>query len=174
VLALDETDLLLFPPLRATWGQRGEPTRVLLSGRNASRVIFGTLNLRTGTRLFLVRHRQRQGDFQLFLELIRSHYRGWYVTLLLDEHPSHTAAASEKLAEQLKIKRLWLPKRSPELNPMDKLWGDAKDVISANRQRPTIDEHVDDFLQYLTSISNRQALQAAGVLSRHFWLKSVL
>lgn len=174
MLILDETDLLLFPPLRATWGRRGEPTRVLLSGRNASRVIFGALNLRTGKRLFQVRCHQRQGDFQLFLELIRSHYRGWYVALVLDEHSSHTAAASKKLAEQLKIKLLWLPKRSPELNPMDKLWGDAKDVISANRQRPTIDQHVDDFLEYLTSMSNREALQVAGVLSPDFWLKSVL
>src|SRR5207302_3138620 len=46
VLAQDETDLLLFPPLRAGWSKRGEPARVWLSGRNARRVIFGALNLR--------------------------------------------------------------------------------------------------------------------------------
>ena len=50
---------------------------------------------------------------------------------------------------------LWLPKRSPELNPMDTLWGQAKDVIAANKQYATIDEQVDRFLDYLDSLSGR-------------------
>jgi hypothetical protein len=134
VLAEDETDLLLFPPLRSGWALRGQPLPVRLSGRNARRVIFGTLNLRTGHRLFLDRESQRAGDFQAFLRWIQGHYRGWNIALLLDEDPSHTAQGSETLAEELKIELLWLPKRSPKLNPVDHLWGDAKDEVSANRQ----------------------------------------
>jgi hypothetical protein len=49
VLAEDETDLLLFPPLRAGWSKRGAATEVRLSGRNAKRVVFGATNLRPGT-----------------------------------------------------------------------------------------------------------------------------
>lgn len=174
LLAEDETDLLLFPPVRATWGRRGTSTPVLLSGRNARRVVFGALNLRTGRRLFLARPRQRQGDFQDFLRLIRTHYHGWRVALLLDGHPSHTSQGSQRLAERLNIELLWLPKRSPELNPMDHLWGRGKDVVSANLQRPTIDEHVTEFLTYLESLSPWEALNAAGVYSRNFWLKTAL
>lgn len=48
VLAEDETNLLLFPPLRAAWSPRGQAKRVVLSGRNARRTVFGALNLRTG------------------------------------------------------------------------------------------------------------------------------
>jgi len=44
---------------------------------------------------------------------------------------------------------LWLPKRSPELNPMDTLWGQAKDVIAANKQYATIDEQVGRFLRHV-------------------------
>jgi hypothetical protein len=55
VLIEDETDLLLFPPLRAMWSPRGEAACVILSGRNARRVVFGCMNLRTGHRLLLVR-----------------------------------------------------------------------------------------------------------------------
>src|SRR5205085_7154715 len=88
VLAEDETDLLLFPPLRAGWGLVGQPLEVPVSGRNARRVIFGTLNLRTGSRLLLARERQRAADFQAFLRLVQDHYRGWHVALLLDEDPS--------------------------------------------------------------------------------------
>ena len=68
MLAEDETDLLLFPPLRAAWCRRGEAAAVWLSGRNARRVIFGAMNLRTGSRLLLPRPKGRSSDFQALLE----------------------------------------------------------------------------------------------------------
>jgi hypothetical protein len=66
---------------------------------------------------------------------------------------------------------LWLPKRSPELKPMDTLWGQAKDRVSANIQRPDIDDHVERFLAYLEHLSDHDALNTSGVLSPDFWLK---
>jgi transposase len=174
LLVEDETDLLLFPPLRAAWSQRGEAAQVLLSGWNAKRVVFGTMNLVTGHRLFQARWHQRAGDFQAFLHCVHRHYRGWHVTLLLDGDRSHTAAASQELAHRLGIHLLWLPKRAPELNPMDTLWGQAKDVVSSNKQYATIDEQVDLFISYLYSLSNKEALQTSGVLSKRFWLRRVL
>jgi len=72
VLVEDETDLLLFPPLRAMWSPRGEPARVMLSGWNARRAISGCMNLVTGHRLFQVRKYQRAEDFQAFLRHVQS------------------------------------------------------------------------------------------------------
>jgi DDE superfamily endonuclease len=172
VLAQDETDLLLFPPLRAGWSKRGEVARVWLSGRNARRVIFGAMNLRTGTRLLLPREKGRSGDFQAFLAFVRSHYRGWHVALLLDEDPSHTAQASLRQAEGMTL--LWLPKRSPSLNPMDTLWGQGKDIVSADKQYATIEEQVERFLSHLRSLSNQEALHTSGILSKKFWLRAAL
>lgn len=174
VLAADETDVLLFPPLRANWSRRGQPVQVLLSGRNARRVIFGALNLRTGKRLFQVHPHQRQQNYQSFLKLIHEHYRGWHVALLQDEHPSHTAGRSLELADELNIELLWLPKRAPELNPVDELWGQAKDVVSANLQYPGIDAHVAAVIEYLECLTDWEARYTSGVLSPNFWLKSAL
>jgi transposase len=174
VLAEDETDLQLFPPLRGCWSPVGQPKRVILCGRNARRTVFGAMNLRTGWRLFLPRERQRAADFQVFLREIHSRYRGWHVALLLDEDPSHTAKGSVRLAEGFGIDLLWLPKRCPELNPMDTLWGQAKDVISADWQYSTIDEQVERFLDHLESLSIWETLSTSGVYSRGFWLRSVL
>lgn len=174
VLAEDETDLLLFPPLRACWSPRGQTRRVALGGGNARRVVFGAMNLRTGYRLFLKRERQKAADFQAFLGVVHSRYRGWHVALLLDEDPSHTAKASVRLAGEFDIELLWLPKRAPQLNPMDTLWGQGKDVISADKQYASIEEHVDRFLGLLTGLSNRDVLHTSGVLSTDFWLKSAL
>ena len=172
VLAQDETDLLLFPPLRAGWSQRGEAARVWLSGRNARRVVFGAMNLRTGTRLFVPRAKGRSADFRAFAGEVRSAYRGWHVALLLDEDPCHTAKASLQEVEGMTL--LWLPKRSPKLNPMDTLWGQAKEVTSANKQYTTIDEQVERFLGHLRGLSNKEALHTSGVLSGRFWLGSAL
>ncbi len=172
MLARDETDLMMFPPLRAGWAPRGEPAKVHISGRNARRVIFGAMNLVTGTRLMLPRPKGRAGDFQAFLGHVRRHYWGWHVALLLDEDPSHTAKGSLRAAEGMTL--LWLPKRSPELNPMDTLWGQAKDVIAADKQYATIDEQIDRFLAFLDSLSGHEALPTSGVLSDDFWLRATL
>lgn len=162
----------MFPPLRAGWSQRGEVARVWLSGRNARRVIFGAMNVRTGARVLLPREKGRSGDFRAFLGEIRSAYRGWHVALLLDEDPCHTAQASLREAEGLSL--LWLPKRAPELNPIDALWGQVKDVVSADKQYATIDEQVKRFVRHLRSLSNREALHTSGVLSKEFWLRRTL
>jgi hypothetical protein len=166
--------LLLFPPLRAGWSLRGQPAEVRLCGWNARRVIFGTMNLCTGSRLFLPRKHRQAVDFQEFLDLIHDCYRGWHVALLLDEDPSHTAEASLSLAEDYDMDLLWLPKRCPELNPMDTLWGQGKDQVSANKQHATIDDQVDRFLGHLQSLSGPEVLHTAGVLSGNFWLKHAL
>jgi transposase len=174
VLAQDETDVLLFPPLRAAWSPPGQPLQVSLSGFNARRVIFGALNLCTGKRLFLEREHQRREDFEAFLDLVAEHYRGRDVFMVLDRDPSHIGEQTEVLAQEYGIELLWLPLRAPELNPLDRLWGQGKDKVSANRQYGTIEEHVEQFLNYLESLSDHEALQKAGVLSEDFWLKSVL
>src|SRR5262249_48363471 len=84
ILAEDETDLLLFPPLRFAWAPRGAQAKVWLTGRNARRVLFGAVNLRTSRLVLLCRERQKAPDFCAFLEKVRRSYRGYHVALLLD------------------------------------------------------------------------------------------
>jgi transposase len=167
----DETDLLLFPPLRGCWARRGKSSEVVISGRNARRVLFGAMHVRTGHRLLLPRPRQRGEDFRAFLQFIHQHYRGWPVWLLLDEDSCHTAAASVGLARELQIGLIWLPKRCPELNAMDHLWGHAKDDVCANHQDPSIDHLVEDFIRYIQRLPSEEAKEKAGRLSEDFWLK---
>ena len=149
----DETDLLLFPPLRACSAHRGKSAKVVISGRNARRVLFGAINVRTGHRLLLPRRYQKGEDFREFLLLIHDHYRGWPVWLLLDEDSSHTAHGSVGLARELGIGLLWLPKHCPELNAMDHVWGHAKDEVCANHQEPAIEHLVDRFIRYIQGLS---------------------
>jgi hypothetical protein len=173
LLAQDETDLLLFPPLRAGWTRRGEPAPVPICGFNARRTVFGTLNLCTGHALFLEERRRRAEEFQRFLELIHWHYRAWPVALLVDENSIHTAQGSQALAQALGIELLWLPKRSPHLNPMDHLWRHGKAAVCANYQHASMDEQADRFIEYFQNLSAAERLRKAGVLSKRFWLRKV-
>jgi hypothetical protein len=173
LLALDETDLLLLPPLRAGWALRGQPAPVPISGRNARRTVFGSLNLRTGHALFLAQSHKRTENFQAFLHFIHAHYRGWSVALLLDENSCHTAQGSLRVAHALSIQLLGLPKRRPTSNPVEHLWRDAKGVLCANYQDACLDHQVGGFIDYLQNLSVSQRLRKAGVLSQKFWLRCV-
>ncbi len=160
--------------MRFAWAPRGVQAKVWLTGRNAQSVLFGALNLRTGRLVVLPRDRQRAPDFCAFLREVRRRYRGRHVGLLLDENPCHTARASQRLAAALDISLIWLPKRCPELSPMDHLWRDVKQNVCANHQERSIDALVARAMHHLQRLTPRAALRKAGVLSRRFWLRSAL
>jgi len=170
----DETIVRLFPVLRRAWSLRGEQAVVPITGKNAKRVLFGTLNPRTGHRIVFRASTMRQAPFQTFLRLLRHSYPGREIWLLLDEAPCHIAPKSQALAETLNIVLVWLPKQCSELNAMDHLWRELKAHISANFQFPSIEEHADIAETWLLSLSNRDALRKAGVLAKTFWLHSFL
>jgi transposase len=170
VLFEDETDLVFFPPLRAAWALRGQVARVRISGYNARRVFYGTINVRTGHRLWMSQARQRALEFQEFLKCIRNHYHGRHVILFLDEDSSHTAKASIACAAALDIKLCWLPVRCPELNPLERIWHYCKARRCANRQYASIDDQIKSFTSEMENMTNYQALITSGILSGNFWL----
>jgi len=174
LLAQDETILRLFPVLRRAWSMRGEQAKVYITGRNAKRVLFATINVRTGHRVAMRRAKMRQGEFQEFLRLVRRRYGNRPVWMLLDEAPCHTAKRSLALAAQRGIHFIFLPKQCSELNAMDQLWKELKGQVSANYQFASIDQHAQQAEEWLLSLSKREALRKAGVLSKNYWLRSFL
>jgi transposase len=172
VLFSDATILRWFPPLRYAWAFRGEQAQVKITGQNAKRVLFGTINPRTGHRVVLRRFRQRQEDFQAFLRELRRRYRDRPLWLLLDQASFHRAIKSQQLAARLDVTCLWLPKQCPELNAEDHLWKEVKRLITANRQFRTVDEEADYAEQWLLGLTATEAQRKAGILSDAFWLKA--
>jgi len=172
LLFADATILRWFPPLRYAWAFRGQQAQVKITGQNAKRVLFGTINLRTGHRVVLRQFRQRQQDFQAFLRELRRRYRGRPLWLLLDQASFHRARKSQQLAAQLDVTCLWLPKQCPELNGEDQFWKELKRLVTANRQFRTVDEEADYAEQWLLGLTPTEARRKAGILSHDFWLKA--
>lgn len=66
-------------------------------------LLCSLMNGMAGHHQFMSTRRQRALEFQQFLRLVRSHYRGGRVAILLDEDSSHTAKASRATDEKLGI-----------------------------------------------------------------------
>lgn len=170
----DETILRLFPVLRRAWSLQGEQARVAITGKNARRALFTTIDACSGKRVVMQQPKMGQDNFQAFLHLLRRRYRKRAIWMLLDAGDLHTAINSQALAEELNIELIWLPKQCPELNAVDHLWRSVKRDISANYQFSTIEEHADFAECYVKKLTDKQALLRAGALSKNFWLRRFL
>lgn len=169
---LDETIITETPPLYSCYGRRGEQVRVPITGSHARRVLHGVINIYTGEVLLLITEVWDAQTHQYFLEMIRSHWRGWHIVLFEDRGSPHTAEDSIELAKDLKLELRFLPTATPKLNAMDHLWRDVKGRALANRATVSIDQSADQACQHILQMSPRQRLQKAGVLSGNFWLTS--
>jgi hypothetical protein len=97
LLFVDATRLRLFPPLRSVWARKGEQALVPVTGRNAKRVLFGAINVRTGHRIVVQRRGEGAPDVQALFKAVRRCYRrAATIWLLLDEASAHTAAGTRQ------------------------------------------------------------------------------
>src|SRR3954451_1635285 len=103
----DETLIRLFPNIRRAWSFKGEQAQVGITGRNDQRVLFGTINLRTGHRIVIMERYMRQEGFQCLLKQVRRLYKGRPVWMLLDNATPHKTSESLALARLLNITLIW-------------------------------------------------------------------
>lgn len=167
----DETTLREFPPLRAAWSKRGRQATVVVSGRNARRVVHGALNAGTGELVRVVRERSRTDDALAAVEALGAVRPDVPKLLIWDNAPPHKPLRVRAAAQQAGITIVFLPFRSPELNPCEDLWRQLKAEIAANRCYPTIAEAADRAVAWLDALSPEERLRRSGLHSSKFhWL----
>lgn len=167
----DETTLREFPPLRAGWARRGEQAAVVISGRNARRVVHGALNAGTGALVRVVRERSRADDALAFVEALGRLRPGVPKLLVWDNAPPHKPRRVREAAAGAGIEVAFLPVRAPELNPCEDLWRQLKAVVAANRAYPSVDELAERALAWLDGLPAADILRRTGLRSSKFdWL----
>jgi DDE superfamily endonuclease len=149
---------------RARWTRIGEQARVPITGNRDKRVLYGTMNPKTGEICL------DQDSFQKHLRHVRAKWRGWHIVLFLDRGSPHTAKGSRRLAQELGIEVRWLPVACPELNPLEGIWRHLKGDGLANRATLWMAELMERAVRYIQSLSPLERLSKAGVLSGNFWL----
>ena len=102
LLFTDWTLLRLFPPLRAMRAAIGTQAKVAITGQNARRVLFGTINVRTARRTIYIGRSAGGHEVRAFLLALRKACRrAGTIWLLADQASGHTAAATLALAKEL-------------------------------------------------------------------------
>ncbi len=90
---------------------------------------FGFYSL-NGNSVLQFHDHSRKEDVCRFLESIRKHNPRRRIIIILDNFSSHHAKAVLKKAGKLKIRLVFLPPYSPELNPIEFIWKSIKRIIS--------------------------------------------
>jgi transposase len=169
----DETGLREFPPRRAAWAPRGCQAEVVISGRNARRVLHGALNVATGELVCVARERGRGEDAAAGVAALGTRRPTVPKLLIWDNAPPHHTRLMRDTAAAAGITLGWLPFRAPELNPCEDLWRRLKAVVAANRAYPSVDELAARATAWLDSLSPTDVLRYAGLQSSKFaWLST--
>lgn len=167
----DETALREFPPLRAAWSKRGAQGVVLISGRNARRVVHGALHARTGELVRVVRERHRAADALALVAALGAVRPEIPKLLLWDNAPPHHPHRVREAAQAAGITVAFLPFRSPELMPLEDLWRGLKQTVAANRCYPSLTDLTERALAWLSAMTPEDRLRRCGFHASKFdWL----
>jgi transposase len=146
----DESAVSLIPPVRRTWSPRGHTPilRHRFGWKKAS--MAAALGYRPDASAARLCFHLQQPSYNTdtliaVLEQLASFYAGQRVVLIWDGLSSHW---STKMGAFLDSQREWLraerlPAYAPELNPVEGLWANLKDVELANRPTSTLAEVAD-------------------------------
>ncbi len=169
----DETTLREFPPLRAAWARQGQQQIVVISRRNARRVVHGALNVATGELAVLVRERSRQDDCVAFVQALGRVHPDVPKLLVWDNAPPHHPKKVQAAAAAAHIQLVFLPFRAPELMPCEDLWRLAKAVVAANRVYETVQEQAERAVAWLAALTPFDRLLKSGLFGAKFqWLST--
>ena len=125
----DETGISLTPVLGKTWGEKGKPTFVRLTGKRGSFCVSAAITPR-GKMLFRIeKGRVVAETFVDFLEKLRRHHPRRKIIVVTDQARPHIAKRVKEYTEARKksFALYYLPPYSPELNPDEGVWEYVKD-----------------------------------------------
>jgi transposase len=163
ILYGDESRVQRLPLIRAMWHWVGQQVRIPTPGTNASRALFGALEIRTGQWTYLVRERMRKEDFIAFLEHLLVVYPNVPIILFVDNYSSHTAhLVRDWLESQQRLQMYYLPKYCSHLNPVEGIWLRLKGKVAANRLYGSIQALLEAVDAFFLEMSPERALAWAA------------
>jgi transposase len=162
---LDESGVSLRPPVRRTWAPRGQTPLLRHRGHWKRASMAGICCYRPdGSRARLCFHTQPDsynGQTLIgVLRQLRRFLRGAPVTLVWDNLPAHH---SRLMRDWLEGQRHWLaveylPGYAHDLDPVEGLWANLKEVELANLCRDTIAEVLDAAHQGIARVRQESTL----------------
>ena len=168
VLYEDESTFRLLPVIRNMWMKVGRQIRVVVpQAWNRGFSVFLALNPVTGATVYELLERHNGEAFLQFLEKVVNVYPRRIVHLILDNARYHNCKlVCDWLRLHPEVSLVWLPKRSPQFNPVEDLWRWLKPEVAGNRSHSDLEPLQPACRQQLDQLTPQQALRKAGLLAR--------
>ena len=164
LFSVDESEFKLLPVLRAMWTKIAQTVHIPTPAYNASVWAFGAVDICTGQWVAGLYDRLNATNFVTFLDQIVAACPTGHITLFIDHAPAHTAKkVSLWLEAHPRVTILFLPKYASHLNPIERIWGVAKNKIVANHCYQTLALLRQAVQRYLASVTPATALQMTGL-----------
>ena len=156
----DSTHPMLNPILSAGWIRKGKEYEVKTNSGRQRVNINGAIEMKT---LNVVSRSCKRVNGSSMCDLLRAirlkHPKARKIHLILDNAPYNKSNQVRDLARELKIKILYLPAYSPNLNPIERLWKFMKKEVMANRYYPDLETFQKELMLFLRGIrKHRQEL----------------
>lgn len=124
---LDETSPQTTANTQRLWS-RGNPTLVKNTSKFRANT-FGFYSINGCSVLEFHEHSKKE-DVCEFLQAIRNMNPDADIVIILDNFRSHHANKTREFAEQNRMKLVYLPPYSPDLNPIEYIWKSIRRIIS--------------------------------------------
>jgi len=131
--------------LYQTWARRGSQPLVPTTGQRNTQKVFGAVDIRRPAAHFVVGEARFNGEtYTAFLDSLARHYRRQEVFLVQDNAPYHDGPEVKAwLGEHgRRFHLVPLPKYSPDLNAVERIWHHVRLSATHNRYFPTKHEFV--------------------------------
>ncbi len=132
---LDECEVHRHPRLAKVWQRRGCPLRVPAAGEDGKFAVFGALDYATGRLVCQTAEHKDGAAFVAFLDHLAAAFPDGPLVVVLDNVGYHKGRRAKDwwMAQQDRVRPLWLPAYAPELNLIERVWRHLKDKLSCHR-----------------------------------------
>lgn len=136
IFYIDEADFKRLPVLRGMWMRCGEQKTIPALRQNTSFTLYEALNPCTGDEIHARFENAVSDHTTAFLQQIENAHPNEPVTIIWDRASVHTSNQVEQwLKEHPHFEVIWLPPRSPQMNPVEDIWRHVKNRVAANLTR---------------------------------------
>lgn len=155
----DEVDVHLNPKIGSCWMQRGKQAELRTPGNNEKRHVAGSLHWRTGGLLASLASRQRNS--QLFidhLDDLRRRLRSFRrIHVICDNASFHRSRAVWEYLKRWgrRLTLHFLPKYSPDTNPIERVWWHFHETITRNHRCRSLEELLQQADEWFDNVNHR-------------------
>ena len=153
----DEVDINTNPKIGSMWMFRGQQAEVETPGTNQKRYLAGSIHWRSG-QVFLTegkpKQRRNEALFLAHLDDLRGRLRRYRkIHLICDNAKFHKSEAVMIYLwdHRDRIELQFLPRRSPDCNPIERVWWHLHEEVTRNHQCRSMEELLDLTFAWLGS-----------------------